>query len=125
MYTVSDEALATMTSVHVNAGVVALAFIVALIWIILSAARHSTAVGACVEQFVNNEDADISGDDSSLINLSSGTVSGQQLCNIFTWVQLGIMSGLWLALFLVEIYFTIMSRVYGTEQRSDHKRYNR
>ena len=35
------------------------------------------------------------------------------------------MGGLWLALFLLQVYFAIITRVYGVEQREDHKRYER
>jgi hypothetical protein len=109
----------------VNIIVLSLAFIMALVWIILSAAKHKTAVDRCIEQFITEEDGDSSFDSGSQIQVSSGSVSGQALCSIFTWVQTGIMGGLWLALLIVEFYFAMMGRIYGSEQREDHKRYNR
>ena len=115
----------TLHSVRVNIIVLSLAFIMALVWIILSAAKHTTAVDRCIEQFITEEDADSTLDSGSQIQVSSGSVSGQALCSIFTWVQTGIMGGLWLALLIVEFYFAMMGRIYGSEQREDHKRYNR
>jgi hypothetical protein len=113
-------------SVRVNTIAVVLAFIMALVWIILSAANHNKSVTRCVEQFITDSDStSTTTDSSSLVNVSADTVSGHTLCSVFTWVQTGVMGGLWLALLLVEIYFVLMSRVYGTEQRQDHMRYNR
>lgn len=112
-------------SVRVNLIVLALAFIMALVWIVVSAARHGKAVDRCIEQFITEEDGDTTSDSNSQIQVSSGSVSGQALCSIFTWVQTGIMGGLWLALLIVEFYFGMMSRIYGSEQREDHARYNR
>lgn len=105
--------------------VLSLAFIMALVWIIVSAARHNKAVDRCILQFITEEDGtDVTGSDSA-IQVSKGSTSGQTLCSIFTWVQTGVMGGLWLALLIVEFYFGMISRIYGSEQREDHKRYNR
>jgi len=114
--------------VHVNMGAVALTFVLALVWIIVSAVKHNTAVTACIEQFVteteNSGTSTSASDDASLIDIDSGAVSGSSLCSIFTWVQTGIMGGLWLALLIIEVYFVMMSRAYSREQRLDHQRYN-
>lgn len=50
----------------------------------MSAARHTTAQNNCLEDFFPNESG------------SSG--EGQTLCNILPWVNVGIMSGLWVVL---------------------------
>lgn len=106
----------------------ALTFTMALVWIIVSAAKHNAAVDACITQFIKDDGSSTNATtaaSNSLINVDSSTVSGHTLCSIFTWVQTGVMGGLWLALLLVEAYFAVMTRVYGVEQRADHKRYNR
>lgn len=108
--------------VAVNTAALALAFILALVWIIVSAVKHTSAVDACIEQFITEDSGTNS--NQSEVNVTSGSVSGETLCNIFTWVQMGVMGGLWLALLLVEFYFALMCRFYQTEQREDHKRYN-
>lgn len=121
----AEMMLFVICSVRVNLIVLSLAFIMALVWIIVSAVGHTKAVNRCIEQFITEEDGEsVSGSDSQ-IQVSSGSVSGQALCSIFTWVQTGIMGGLWLALLIVEFYFGMMGRIYGSEQREDHARYNR
>lgn len=118
--------LPALNSVAVNSVAIALAFVLALVWIILSAVRHSAATTHCVDQFITNSDANTTtSTDGSLVKVSADTVNGHTLCSIFTWVQLGVMGGLWIALVILEFYFAMMSRIYGTEQRQDHKRYNR
>jgi hypothetical protein len=112
--------------VAVNTIVLVLAFIMALVWIILSIVKHNTAVEACIEQFITeteNSGTTTSGSTSE-VNVTQGSVSGKTLCSVFTWVQTGIMGGLWLALLIIESYFAIVSRIYGSEQREDHRRYN-
>jgi hypothetical protein len=34
---------------------------------------------------------------------AQGDTEGEQICNIFTWVVLGIMGGLWVVLFIVQV----------------------
>lgn len=62
-------------SVRTNFVLVGLSLLLPLVWIILSAAKHSDVVDKCVTQF--------SSDNSS--------VDGQTICNIFTWIQLGVL----------------------------------
>jgi hypothetical protein len=57
------------------------AFSVALTWTILSASRHSTAQAQCEQDFFQSSDA-------------AATSEGQILCNIFPWVDVGLMGGL-------------------------------
>lgn len=95
-------------SARVNFGAVLLCHVLALIWIIISAAKHSTVTMDCVRQFTS--------DNSSL--------DGQSICDIFCWVQLGVMGLLWLIFALSQSYFCFVLRVYGVEQRSDHAKYN-
>ena len=121
--TPASPPLPLLHSVAVNTAALALAFILALVWIIVSAVKHTSAVDACIEQFITEDSGTNS--NQSEVNVTSGSVSGETLCNIFTWVQMGVMGGLWLALLLVEFYFALMCRFYQTEQREDHKRYNR
>lgn len=110
-------------------GALALTFTLTLVWIIVSAAKHNAAVTACIQQFVTETESSGTStsvsDNGSLISIDQGAVSGQTLCSVFTWVQTGIMGGLWLALLIVETYFAMMSRAYSREQRADHQRYNR
>ena len=59
-------------------------FAVAAAWAVVSAARHSTAVVACLTTFFPHA-----------ANNSTETAEGNALCEIFPWVDVGIMGGLW------------------------------
>ena len=64
------------------------AFSVAAVWIALSAARHSKAKSDCQSRFFSNttEDSEAS-----------------TLCDIFPWVDVGIMAGLWVLLAISQV----------------------
>lgn len=64
------------------------AFSVAAVWIALSAARHSTAMADCQARFFAN---------------TSEPSEGNTLCNIFPWVDVGLMSGLWVLLAVAQV----------------------
>lgn len=66
------------------------AFSVAVAWIIMSATRHSTAKAKCLLDFFT----DVNGDSTS---------EGNTLCNIFPWVDVGIMGGLWVLLAALHV----------------------
>ncbi len=70
------------------------ALAIAAAWIILSAARHSTATSNCLQRFFTEE---------------SLQDQGQRLCDIFSWVDVGIMGGLWLLLAIVQVGTTYLS----------------
>jgi hypothetical protein len=58
-------------------------FAVAAAWVIISATRHSTAKTKCVSDFFPNS--------------GSGTATASEagtLCDIFPWVDIGLMGGL-------------------------------
>ncbi|KAF4572839.1 hypothetical protein EYR36_007349 [Pleurotus pulmonarius] len=85
------------------------AFSVAAVWAIISATRHSTAKQSCITNFFPDE---------------ASRSQGDLLCEIFPWVDVGIMGGLWLLLLAVHIYFYVVISSYGTGQRRDHAKYN-
>lgn len=96
-------------SARINAGLVAVAFIIALAFIILSAARHSTAMIACEALFSSQtmSNSTIGGQTTSL---DTGSVtSGTEICNIWTWVQVGIMGLLFIIVGLCEVSRTSWS----------------
>ena len=66
------------------------AFSVAAVWIGISAGRHSTAQTRCENKF---------------FAAGSGTVSseGRILCNVFPWVDVGVMGGIWLLLAIAQV----------------------
>lgn len=71
---------------------VSAAFSLAAAWIILSAVRHSTASSRCIQNFFSDT------------SLSS---QGQKLCDIFSWVDVGIMGGLWVLLAILQVCYCL------------------
>jgi len=87
------------------------AFAVAAAWTILSAVRHTTAENNCLANFFPPNE--------------SGTNSeGSVLCEIFPWVDVGIMGALWLIFALLHVYLYVVLSSYGTTQRRDHEKYD-
>lgn len=92
--------------------------------------KHNDAKTKCIDDFFNGD-----GD----------TSEGDTLCTIFSWVDVGIMGGLWAILgilhvsyiqsavtypsaqsrFTLQIYLFIVVKSYGTGQREDHAEYDR
>lgn len=60
----------------------------------ISAGRHDTAVDACELSFFSSG--------GNQTTTAQEDTEGQQICNIFTWVVLGIMGALWVVLFIVQ-----------------------
>lgn len=84
--------------VQLNAAVVAYIFSVSATWIIISATRHQTATDSCVQDFfaANATTVDQAG-------VFSDDGQGPTICNIFTWVSVGIMGGLWLIMLIFQV----------------------
>jgi len=74
-----------------NFGVTAAAFAIAIAWVILSANRHSTALSNCEATFYPPA------------SNGSNTSEGQTLCDIITWVDIGLMAGAWVFFALVQV----------------------
>jgi len=89
------------------------AFSVAAAWIIVSAIRHSNAQAKCIQDFFSSTG---SGSNSS---------EGEALCNIFSWVDVGIMGALWVLLAILQLYLFLVLSSYGTAQRRDRGQYDR
>jgi hypothetical protein len=84
------------------------AFSLAGAWIIVSAARHSNAQAKCIQDFFNSKE-------------SEGTI----LCNIFSWVDVGIMGALWILLAILQGYLFLILSSYGRVQRGERGQYDR
>jgi len=83
-------------------------FSVAAVWIIISATRHNQAKSTCQTDFFAEDPTDL----------------GPKLCDIFPWVDVGIMGGLWVLLGLVQTYLCFITSSYGKGQRLDHEKYD-
>ena len=104
------------------------AFSIAAAWIIVSATRHSNAEAKCIQDFF------------SPTGSASSSTEGSTLCNIFSWVDIGIMGALWVLLAILQVshlsdvflflsgpqlYLFVILSSYGTAQRRDHDQYDR
>jgi hypothetical protein len=89
---------------------ISVAFSVAAAWIIVSATRHSNAEAKCIQNFFST---------------SSTSSEGGTLCNIFPWVDVGIMGALWVLLAILQLYLFVILSSYGAAQRRDHDQYDR
>ncbi|KAF5313981.1 hypothetical protein D9611_006875 [Ephemerocybe angulata] len=90
--------------------ITAAAFAVAAAWAIISAVKHNDAQTRCIQDWFGG-DSTISAADT--------------LCNIFPWVDVGIMGGLWVILAIFHVYLFIVISSYGAGQRQDHQDYDR
>jgi hypothetical protein len=89
------------------------AFSVAAAWIILSATRHSNAQAKCIQDFFSSTGS------------ASNSSEGEALCNIFSWVDIGIMGALWILLAILQLYLFVILSSYGATQRRDLGQYDR
>lgn len=67
-------------------------FAVAAAWTIISAARHSAAQSKCVTTFFTGSGSD-----------GSTSSEGQKLCDVFSWVDVGLMGAAWVFFALVQV----------------------
>lgn len=70
-------------------------FSISVAWIIISATRHSAAQANCEKEYYT---PDSTGNTAASLADASDTV-----CNIFSWVDVGIMGGLWVVLLLMQV----------------------
>ncbi|OCH95824.1 hypothetical protein OBBRIDRAFT_871528 [Obba rivulosa] len=87
------------------------AFSIAAVWIILSATRHTQAKSSCENTFFIGNPGVI-------------TSEGNLLCDIFPWVDVGIMGGLWLLLAVMQVYMYIVISSFSKGQERDHLKYD-
>lgn len=87
-----------------NSLAVSALFGLAATWIIVSATRHTTAKTACIQDFFNNNNTTSTGTNVGG-DLAAASTSGEGdiVCNIFTWVDVGIMGGLWLVMLIFQV----------------------
>lgn len=108
------------TYLRINALFTLVIIIVTVAFLIVAGAQHSKAVSTCVRTYgvipINSSASSISTADlGQTTDLFSQ--SGQQICNIFVWVQTGVMAGLIILMGLTQIYMLAAQRAYGGEQR--------
>jgi len=88
-------------------------FAVAAAWIAISASRHGTAQTNCITNFFTGTTSD-----------SPTASEATTLCNIFPWIDVGIMGGLWVFFAACQIYFYVVVNSYSNAQQKDHDNYD-
>ncbi|KZT05953.1 uncharacterized protein LAESUDRAFT_654583 [Laetiporus sulphureus 93-53] len=88
------------------------AFAVAAVWIIISATRHTTAETNCRTTYY-------SGTNTTILTDEANT-----LCDIFPWVDIGLMAGLWALMAIMQLYLFFVLSSYATGIRRDHAKYD-
>lgn len=87
------------------------AFGIGAAWAGISASRHSTAQTKCIADFFDASD-------------SVQNTEAQVMCNIFPWVDVGIMGGLWVVLAIMHIYLYIVLSSFSSGQQRDQVKYD-
>ncbi|KAF9532007.1 hypothetical protein CPB83DRAFT_808241 [Crepidotus variabilis] len=87
-------------------------FAVAAAWIVWSAIGHSKAKQRCITDFFDSVPG-------------SNQNSSDTICNIMTWVLVGIMGGIWALLAALQLYLFVVISSYSKNQREDHSNYDR
>ncbi|KAG2118441.1 hypothetical protein DEU56DRAFT_837949 [Suillus clintonianus] len=88
------------------------AFAIAAAWVIISGSRHSTALSNCEKNFYPTA------------SNGSNTSEGQTVCDIITWIDVGLMAGAWVFFALVQAYMLFIVSSYGSAQRRDYEKYD-
>ncbi|KAF8514486.1 hypothetical protein JB92DRAFT_3082994 [Gautieria morchelliformis] len=92
-------------------------FAFSAVFIGISASKHSTATTNCIATFFPTDPT------VTTTALTGSQNEGRLLCNIFTWVGLGTLGGLWLVLGIFHAYLFFVISGYGSSQRADHSKY--
>lgn len=89
--------------------------IITIAFTVTAAARHDEAVDACYREFEGPLAQNGLGVQSVENSISSGR---HKVCNILTWVDVGLMGGLIVLLGLTQLFMCYMQRKYGQRQRN-------
>ncbi|PWN54220.1 hypothetical protein IE53DRAFT_383184 [Violaceomyces palustris] len=110
------------TYIRINLILTLITIVSALAFFAVSAVRHSTALDSCVAKFGSTPSGDGSG-----LAISQATSaldgSGRDICNVFIWVQIGVMGGLIVLMGVTQLYMCYAQRSYGQKQREAARRF--
>ncbi|WFC93691.1 hypothetical protein MBRA1_000313 [Malassezia brasiliensis] len=112
---ITDQKSLYRLYIRVNflATVVILAITIA--FTVTAAARHDKAVDACYREF----EGSLAQDGLGLQSVEESITSGRhKVCDILTWVDVGLMGGLIVLLGVMQLFMCYMQRMYGKRQRN-------
>ncbi|SPC65255.1 uncharacterized protein UHOD_00349 [Ustilago sp. UG-2017b] len=91
-------------------------------FLVVAAVQHNKAITTCVNTYgvmpaTSTSSSSISLSDVSGEPTDAFSQDGRSICNLFIWVQTGVMAGLIVLMALTQIYMLAAQRAYGGEQR--------
>ncbi|GJJ09616.1 hypothetical protein Clacol_003839 [Clathrus columnatus] len=111
----STTAFRRYTTLHLLSILAVFAYSAA--FIAVSATKHSTASSKCVNTFFPPDAS------ATATSFTGADTEGKTLCNIFTWVNVGLLAALWVVLAVFHLYLYLVVTGYGAVQRDDHSKY--
>ncbi|PWZ02818.1 hypothetical protein BCV70DRAFT_197085 [Testicularia cyperi] len=108
------------TYVRINLLLTLCIIVAAVAFLVVSAAKRSEVVQTCVTTYgVALPTSTTSG--VSIASIAGDTdifsAAGQDICNVFVWVQTGVMAGLIVLMAITQFYMLFAQRAYGKDQR--------
>ncbi|KAG0140974.1 hypothetical protein CROQUDRAFT_324049 [Cronartium quercuum f. sp. fusiforme G11] len=98
---------------NVTMGLLAFIFLLTLIMIIVSSARHSVSEAQCLREYGLNMNT-VDGPTTQTSQVKGGSPqAAMKVCDIFSWIQIGVMGLSWMILATVQIYFLSKHKLYN------------
>ncbi|KAN0066220.1 hypothetical protein ACQY0O_000314 [Thecaphora frezii] len=101
--------------IRVNFILTVLVIISTLAFFAISASNHEKVLTTCTAVYGITPSSNSGATVSQTSNVLSG--SGRAICNIFIWVQVGVMGGLITLMGFTQLYMCVAQRAYGQRQR--------
>lgn len=92
-----------------------------LVFILVSAAQHSTSIDQCMAVYHFPVDSKLKMKNAqSRAGVSSAVNAAMTVCDLFCWLQVGVMVATWVALALIQLYFGSKHSVYFELKHPDY-----
>lgn len=111
----SDQKTLYRLYIRVNFIATLIILAITIAFTITAAARHSASVDECMKEFEGSLAQNGLGVQAVENSLNSGR---HKVCDILTWVDVGLMGGLIVLLGLTQLFMCYMQRRYGQRQRA-------
>lgn len=104
--------------VRINLVLTLCIIVAAVAFLVTSGVKRSSVVQTCISTYgVSLPASGSSGTSISGFTESAFQAAGYDICNIFVWVQTGVMAGLIVLMALTQFYMLFAQRAYGKDQR--------
>ncbi|PKI83358.1 hypothetical protein MVES_002550 [Malassezia vespertilionis] len=100
--------------IRINFFATVIMLIITIAFLITAAARHNESVDACLREFERPLGSDVGG----IVQVRDQLQNGRhQVCNVLSWVDVGLMGAMIVIIGLMQLYMNFMQRQYGVRQR--------